>query len=301
MDRLIFCLVLEFTLAYKLITLEVRIQMNVQKPQNRSQKKPLKILHWLERSILFNPQRWPHRELISRATAVSIIAAFIGMRLYRFDLFPQFFHDAQRIYGAFKSAGGQPLYSQSQIILLWSVKLAVWLVETGIYLGYIAAYASRTRPVQIARGFMETAFPVIVAGLPVLIALMPYSLPRWTPYSSPRHLYYYLGIMALILLGGLINLIGLLTLRRAFTIMSEARELIVHGIFRLIRHPLYAGHFIMFFGSLLLRFHPVTVGLYVVFCIGQFMRARIEERKLAASFPGYESYKRRTGMFFPKF
>ena len=192
------------------------------------------------------------------------------------------------------------MYAEAQITLLWGVKLAVWLVETGIYLGYIAAYASRAKAVQIARGFMETAFPVIVAGLPVLISLMPYSLPRWAPYASPRHLYYNLGITCLILLGGLINLIGLLTLRRAFTIMSEARELIVHGIFRWVRHPLYTGHFIMFLGSLLLRLHPVSVGIYLLFCIGQFMRARIEERKLRTAFSDYEDYQRRTGMFFPK-
>ena len=274
--------------------------MNVRKPQNRSHQRHLKTLAWLDRSILFNPQRWPHRESVSKAAAMIIIALFIGLRLYQFDLFPQFFQDARRFYGTFRSVGGQPVYAEAQITLLWGVKLAVWLVETGIYLGYIAAYASRAKAVQIARGFMETAFPVIVAGLPVLISLMPYSLPRWAPYASPRHLYYYLGITGLILLGGLINLIGLLTLRRAFTIMSEARELIVHGIFRWVRHPLYTGHFIMFLGSLLLRLHPVSVGIYLLFCIGQFMRARIEERKLRTAFSDYEDYQRRTGMFFPK-
>ena len=82
--------------------------------------------------------------------------------------------------------------------------------------------------------------------------------------------------------------------------MSEARELIVSGIFRYVRHPLYTGHFIMFFGSLLLRLHPVSIGLYLLFCIGQVVRARIEEAKLQRAFPRYEAYRRQTGMFFPR-
>jgi protein-S-isoprenylcysteine O-methyltransferase Ste14 len=254
----------------------------------------------LDRWVVFDPSRWPGRERLSRTVAVAIIALFLGLRLYRFDLFPQHYADAQRFYGGFKSTAGQPLYSAAQIALLWGVKLAVWLIETAIYLGYIAAYAGRAKAVRIARGVMETAFPVLVAGLPVLIGCMPYTLPRWAPFGSSRHLYYYLAITALILVGGAINLIGLLTLRRAFTIMSEARELIVHGIFRYIRHPLYTGHFIMFLGSALLRLHPATVALYLFFCMGQVVRAKIEEAKLMQAFPQYADYRRRTGRFLPK-
>ena len=99
--------------------------------------------------------------------------------------------------------------------------------------------------------------------------------------------------------GGTLNLIGLITLRRAFTIMSEARALITHGIFRYIRHPLYTGHLILFFGSMLLRLHVLTVALYMLFAVGQFIRARIEERKLQRSFAEYADYKNRTGMFLP--
>jgi len=254
----------------------------------------------LDRSILFDPTRWPCRELVSRAAALTIIAVFLGLRFYQFDLFPQSFQGARGFYGALKSAAGQPVYPAVRIAVLWGVKLSVWLIETAIYLGYIAAYASRAKAVRIARGFMETAFPVIVAGLPILIALMPYNLPRWAPYRSPRHFYFYAGICSLILLGGVINLIGLLTLRRAFTIMSEARELIVGGIFRYIRHPLYTGHFIMFLGSLLLRLHPITIAMYLIFCFGQVVRAKIEERKLKEAFPRYETYQCRTGMFLPR-
>lgn len=261
------------------------------------------IRNWLKRAnrwIIFEPARWPHRELISRAAALLIIMGFLALRIQQFDRFPQTFDDARSFYTGFRTANGLPLYTSGQILALWGTRLAVWIIETAIYLGYIASYASRVRARSIAAGFMETAFPVIVAAIPVLLSFMPYSLPRWAPFSSPIHLYFYLGIMALIVAGGMINLIGLLTLRRAFTIMSEARELVVRGIFGYIRHPLYTGHFIMFFGSLLLRLHPVSVILYLLFCVGQVFRSRTEERKLMQTFPEYAPYRERTGMFFPR-
>jgi protein-S-isoprenylcysteine O-methyltransferase Ste14 len=257
-------------------------------------------LRKIDRWIIFEPARWPHRELISRATALVIITGFLSLRIYQFNRFPQSLDDANLYYSVFIGITGQPIYSFGHIVFLWAVKLSVWIIETAIYLGYMVSYISRTKAKSIANGFMETAFAVIVAGIPVLIAFMPYTLPRWAPMSSPRHLYFYLVIMALIIVGGMINLIGLLTLRSAFTIMSEARRLIVRGIFSRIRHPLYTGHFIMFFGSMLLRLHALSIILYLIFCVGQVVRAGIEERKLTQTFPEYQDYKKRAGMFFPR-
>ncbi len=253
----------------------------------------------LDRWFIFSPARWPHRELVSRATALLIIAIFLAMRIYKFHGFPGTHDAAQAFYGGFKTSVGN-LYSPAQIAALWGIKLTVWSIETLIYLGYVASYASRAKAVDIANGFMETAFPVAVAGTPVLISFLPYSLPSWAAYDAPHHAIYYLTIMVLIVSGSLLNLIGLLTLRRAFTIMTEARTLITRGIFSTIRHPLYTGHIIMFFGSMVLRLSWISVSMYLVFLVGQVMRARLEERKLSAAFPEYETYKATTGMFFPK-
>lgn len=258
---------------------------------------------WLQKidhHFVFSPSRWPHRELVSRATALIIIAVFLGLRLHRFDAFPGVLSDAQRFYGAIVSADGTHLYSNAKILLLWAIKLTVWLIETLIYLGYIASYASRVRVVSIAQGFMETAYPIIVAGTPVLISFLPYALPQWAPYTSQEHMTFYTLIMALIVAGGLINLAGLLTLRRAFSIMAEARTLITSGIFSYVRHPLYTGHFIMFFGSLLLRISWLSIILYLLFFVSQVIRARVEEHKMMGAFSDYATYRKRTGMFFPK-
>ena len=250
--------------------------------------------------VIFNPARWPQRELISRFTALTIIAAILGLRLYHFDRFPQLFKDAYHFYGAITTTAGTSFYSIGDIRLLWGVKLTVWIIETAIYFGYIASYASRAKVVSIARGVLEVGFPLLMAGIPVLIFFMPYSLPHWLPLSSTHHLAFYLIIMGLIIFGGIINLIGLITLRRAFTIMSEARTLITHGIYRFVRHPLYSGHIIMFFGSMLLRLSFATVLLYLLFLAGQVFRARVEERKLELAFADFVNYRDRTGMFIPR-
>jgi protein-S-isoprenylcysteine O-methyltransferase Ste14 len=250
--------------------------------------------------VIFNPVHWPLRELISKVAALTLFAAIIGFRIHSFDRFPQLFEDANRFYGAIKTTAGTPLYSVGDIRLLWGIKLMAWIIETAIYIGYIASYATRGRVVSIAKGFLEVGFPFLVAGLPVLIFFMPYSLPQWLPFSSLQHFAFFQIIMGLIIFGGIINLVGLITLRRAFTIMSEARTLVTHGIFRFVRHPLYTGHFIMFFGSMLLRLSVPTVLLYLLFLVGQVFRARIEERKLELAFADYAIYKERTGMFIPK-
>jgi protein-S-isoprenylcysteine O-methyltransferase Ste14 len=254
----------------------------------------------LDQWFIFRPSRWPQRELVSRVTALTIIAAILALRLYKFHHFPGTYASEQAFFGGFKVAGGGNLYSTAQIFGLWGIKLAVWSIETLIYLGYVASYASRVKAVNIAKGFMETAFPIIVAAIPLLLSFLPYRLPHWVPYGSVHHVTLYLVIMALIVAGGLLNLFGLLTLRRAFTIMTEARTLITGGIFGVVRHPLYSGHFIMFFGSMLLRLDWAAVGMYLSFLVGQVVRAKLEERKLSQAFPEYEAYRRSTGMFFPK-
>lgn len=256
-------------------------------------------LHRLNHAFIFSPDRWPHREALSRCVALIFIVAFLVLKLVLFDQFPQTKSEVEWFYGMFTTDAG-PIYSSAAISLIWKIRVSAWLMEIGVLLGYMASYLSRVRARAIASGFMETAFPIFVAALPVLISFTPYNLPGWAPYDSPNHIYVYLSVMGLIIIGSLINLIGLLTMRRAFAIMTEARALVTNGIFSRIRHPIYCGHFLMFLGSLLLRLHSYTILMYLIFVVGQVIRAKLEERKLKAVFPEYESYCEKTGMFWPK-
>ena len=250
-------------------------------------------------SFLLDPSKWPHRERLSRICAVCIVLVFLYLKLNSFAEFPGTLESLSRFYEKLNRYYGSGVFSEGQIRLIWISRMAVWSFETGILLIYIAAYLLRTQAVSVAKGFMEVVFPFIISVIPILISFAPSNFPSFVPYDSEYHLVFFFGAAGLMIIGAAVNLIGLLTLKKAFAIMSEARQLTTAGIFKFIRHPLYSGHFILFLGSLALRIHFYTILLYIGFIIGQIIRARKEEEKLAAVFPEYEQYKKTTPMFVP--
>ncbi len=271
---------------------------------------------------IFDPGLWPRRELTARLAGISICTAFVIHRVFRFGRYtgaaPPFLeHMAGAIRGE-QSLSGIHLGPGDRHWIMWFL---VWVIETGIFTGYILAFMSRREAKSVAKGFMEVVFPVVIAALPIVITVTPMNFRDvWPPFLQYMAGYLssagfkdtgafsavsgwepaFFVFLAIILFGGMINLVGLFTLRRAFTIMSEARMLIRRGIFSVIRHPLYAGHFVMFFGYLLFHLYWYTCILYVVFLAGQYLRARIEEAKLLSVFPEYAGYMESAGMFFPR-
>ncbi len=264
--------------------------------------------------LLFDPARWPAREAITRITGVVAVTAMLAWRILQTPRFPGLMSDVPFLRDFFarlptiasktwdiNAYYARYHYTLTEIRWLWSWRLAIWILETAILAGYVLAWLTRDRATNVARGFMEVVFPLVVAGLPFVIVMTPYTFDEWMHASSPMHMTLLGTITALLLVGELVNVVGLLTLRRSFTIMTEARTLIRGGIYRFIRHPLYAGQFITFLGYTLLHLQPATLGLFIFFVTAQVLRAKIEEQKLAAAFPEYAEYQRTTGMFFPRF
>jgi protein-S-isoprenylcysteine O-methyltransferase Ste14 len=93
---------------------------------------------------------------------------------------------------------------------------------------------------------------------------------------------------------------ALVTLRRNFSIFPEARKLVRHGPYALVRHPLYAAYILTYLLVALPRLGPVALALVVVGIGGEVLRARNEERVLAAAFPGYTAYAAVTPRFVPR-
>ena len=269
-------------------------------------------LHKLNDLSVFDPSLWPGRELLARFSGITACAAFLVHRALRFSSYTGELPPALRQWPDMQLGPGE---------WHWLMWCTVWVIETGIFAGYILAFMTRGEARSVARGFMEVVFPFIVAAIPLAITLTPMNFrDTWPPFLR------YLGeglpapfrggewvvpvlgnwegafmlFLVIIISGGVINLIGLITLRKAFTIMSEARSLVRHGIFSKVRHPLYAGHFVMFFGYLMFHIYWYTAVLYALFVIGQCIRVGIEERKLAGVFPEYAAYAESTGMFFPR-
>jgi len=253
---------------------------------------------------------------LAGAVGVTACLAFVAHRIFRFN---RYTGDLPPFLKQFPASIDLRFTLVDWHWLMW---LSVWIIETGILTGYMVAFTSRTGAKSVARGFMEVVFPMIIAGLPFLIVLTPMNFNRvWPPAIGALKDFLYnqtvsanfkaafllqswepvfFLFLTVIIVGGAINLLGLLSLRKAFTITAEARLLIRQGLFKYIRHPLYAGHFVMFAGYLLFHLYWYTVMLYLIFLGGQYLRARMEERKLMSVFSEYADYRRDTGMFVPK-
>ncbi len=103
-----------------------------------------------------------------------------------------------------------------------------------------------------------------------------------------------------ILSGLVIRIIAIKQLKGNFTArLEKPKNLIITGLYKYIRHPCYTGSLLILVGITLL-----SVEIAILYLSFVFFHSRIitEEQILSKSyFKGYSDYKKKTGMFFPKF
>ncbi len=104
---------------------------------------------------------------------------------------------------------------------------------------------------------------------------------------------------ALLTVGLIIMVIGLVSLGRSFGIMPRARGLKQTGMYRWVRHPIYLGEFLAFTGMFALTISPVSTLVYIAFIALQSYRMIVEERTLTAAYPEYADYSARTARLLP--
>jgi protein-S-isoprenylcysteine O-methyltransferase Ste14 len=133
---------------------------------------------------------------------------------------------------------------------------------------------------------------LVVLGAPGLAAL-PSSLIGWIRV---------LAGMAAIVLGGWLILRGLADLGDSLTPMPRPRsdsQLVEAGIYRRLRHPIYAG---LIWGAFGWAGVTARLGaLLVAILLAAFLdtKARREEAWLMDRYPGYAAYRRRSKRFVP--
>lgn len=88
-------------------------------------------------------------------------------------------------------------------------------------------------------------------------------------------------------------------LGRSVSLMAEARKLVTGGPYRIVRHPLYLGEQVSIAGVLLQYLSPAVLFVFVVQIAFQFYRMSCEEEILAATFPEYAEYAKRTWRILP--
>lgn len=81
---------------------------------------------------------------------------------------------------------------------------------------------------------------------------------------------------------------------------KRSSDLISHGIYKYVRHPIYSGIVISMLGYALFSGSGfrliVTVCLLIVF----YFKSSYEESMLLKCYETYDSYKKSTGRFFPR-
>lgn len=144
--------------------------------------------------------------------------------------------------------------------------------------------------------FSMTVFGLLAAGL---------ILSRWGTFN-PGNLGPPLQVLGVLLLYSAVgvNILGRRWLGANWSDQIRIREthvLVQKGIYRWIRHPLYASTIGILLGVGLVYANGLVLILTAaIFIPMMIFRARQEEAQLIQMFPEYADYRRRAGMFLPR-
>jgi protein-S-isoprenylcysteine O-methyltransferase Ste14 len=132
---------------------------------------------------------------------------------------------------------------------------------------------------------------VLVAGL--------VASSHWT--GAPRFALSVLG-SALIVGGLALGFLGIKDLDRSMSPMprpTETAVLIQDGVYRRLRHPIYAALILIAIGWSLLMASLLALALALLLAVVLDLKARREEVWLRARYPGYSEYAAHTKRFVP--
>jgi protein-S-isoprenylcysteine O-methyltransferase Ste14/Flp pilus assembly pilin Flp len=173
-------------------------------------------------------------------------------------------------------------------------RLEDWLIAVYQVLKFVVAVAFTVFVIVRSPARRRARKPV--AYLVCAAVIVPAVLKAPSEAASP----------AMVIAGELIAVLGCawmlvaaLALGRCFGVLPEARGLVTHGPYALVRHPLYLGEFGAMAGLLLASPSPRNLAAGAVFVIAQFTRMGLEERALTREFPEYADYAARTPRVVP--
>ena len=93
---------------------------------------------------------------------------------------------------------------------------------------------------------------------------------------------------------------SILSLRRNFSVLPEARALAKRGPYRIVRHPMYLGYCALWIAWAAEARGGIGPSLWATIGILLFVyRALVEEKKMRMFVPGYTAYAQKTPGFIP--
>lgn len=109
--------------------------------------------------------------------------------------------------------------------------------------------------------------------------------------------------VAFLVFGAFITLIAVLQLNvhlSPFPSPLPGSKLIVNGIYKLVRHPIYTGILMGFFGFAIIADSGYKLIVTLILSILFYFKTIYEEKRMMEVYPDYAQYKQRAGRFFPK-
>jgi len=197
------------------------------------------------------------------------------------------------------------------------IRLIVVRLTAVLFSGLLVGiYIFRSPPLRKSSGIMPRIVAFLNAVILPALMMLPSQIPlifrsgparhqaidflmkfKLLPWVSSMEL----AIAGLILvgIGHLLSAFVLSFLGRSFSILPEARKLVQHGPYRIVRHPLYAVEFIAVIGLVLQNLGWWTLFILAVHLPILLIRMNYEEKVLTAEFPEYTKYKRKTKRLIP--
>jgi protein-S-isoprenylcysteine O-methyltransferase Ste14 len=154
--------------------------------------------------------------------------------------------------------------------------LLIALFEGGV------AWFSFVRPMPKMTNVSMYDWAIALLGSFVILFMRP----------SPQ-VHDHIVLLAIQLSGMCASLAGLFSLNKSFGLVAANRGVKTHGMYALVRHPIYAGYFISFGAYLLQNMTVANVLIYAVFVIMQVLRIIAEEKVLLLDVE-YANYARKT-------
>ncbi len=146
------------------------------------------------------------------------------------------------------------------------LSLGLLLVNTLL----VFLFLSRRESTDISRRVVDWVIPIVTVGLSM--ALRPYASGN----SSVIALSMAIQVIGII---GMVN--ALASLGRSFGIIPANRKIKSSGLYKLVRHPLYASEMIFYVGFLLGNFSAFNLAAVLMILPGQIWRAASEEKLLS--------------------
>lgn len=121
-------------------------------------------------------------------------------------------------------------------------------------------------------------------------------------YAAPVDAWLKLAAGGVAMVGAVIGVAGAVTLgrnRTAYPAPLASGELVQHGIYARVRHPLYSSMILLAVGWSLWWGSPGALLMTIGFGFLLDAKAEDEERRLVVRFPEYERYRRRVPRLVP--